>query len=100
MKVFHETDTEKLASEHEANTTGLLPKRGSWVAGTGKNALKLSCNQINGNSSLTRISSERKDYFNPIIGMEPRDIYSHLCQHLWPLKACLLLCISVFLCGF
>lgn len=63
MKVFHETDTEKLSSEHEANTTGLLPKRGGWGAEAEKNALKSSCNQINSNNSLTRISSKRERLF-------------------------------------
>lgn len=76
MMVLYEIGTEKPSSEHEANTTGLLPKRSAWVVRTERmlNALKLSCNQINSNTSLIRFSS-KKDYFN-IKGRKPRDTQS------------------------
>lgn len=36
MMVLCEIGTETPSSEHEANTTGLQPKRGAWVARTEK----------------------------------------------------------------
>lgn len=74
MMALCEIGTETPSSEHEANTTGLLPKKGCLGSEDRKNALKLSCHQINSNTSLIRFSS-KKDYFN-IKGMKPRDIQS------------------------
>lgn len=52
-----------------------------------KKALKWSCNQINTNASLTRISSKREKMILMLKGCG-QEAYSHLCQYLGPLKTC------------